>query len=402
MSGFLTDAPREVLHSLYTYIITPDLLTTDYFVVGSTGGAFVNSALVMAISLLLLWLSHTPLTGNILSRSMLMAGFGLFGKNCLNILPFFLGVFIYCHIRKLSMQNYTAAALYSCALAPMVSAVVSNQSLPHFLRLPLGVLAGALISYILIPIAEHSFGAHMGYTLFNYGFAGGLLAIVVASIVRGISHTPIKTASIWKNGIDISALVFLLFLSSSFIAWGFVNSGYSLKPLCSIMKRSGRAPDDFVLSDGLGATVLNMGIVGLICLMYILIIGGDLNGPITGAILTCMGFAASGLHPKNIFSIMLGVFIATFAISQPATAPALQMAALFGTTLAPIAGQFGTVYGLVAGFLHAFLVLTIAEPCGGYNLYNNGFSAGLISIIMVAFIQGFSKKWHRNLEIEQQ
>ncbi|MEG1972761.1 MAG: DUF1576 domain-containing protein, partial [Oscillospiraceae bacterium] len=212
----------------------------------------------------------------------------------------------------------------------------------------------------------------------------------------------IKTASIWQNGIDISALIFLTLLCSCFISWGFFNSGCSLKPLCSIMSRSGRAPDDFVLSNGLGPTVLNMGLVGLICLMYILIIGGDLNGPITGAILTCMGFAASGLHPKNIFPTILGVFIATFAIAQPATAPSLQMAALFGTTLAPIAGQFGTGYGLVAGFLHAFLVLTIAEPCGGYNLYNNGFSAGLISIIMVAFIQGFSKKWHRNLEIEQQ
>ena len=199
--GITANTPLEIFDGIATYLKTPDILTTDYFVVGSTGAAFVNSSLVMAISLLLLWVTKTPLTGNILSRSMLMAGFALFGKNIMNIIPFILGVYIYCYIRKLPMVNYTAAALYSCALAPIVSAVSSNENLNSFLRIPLGILCGALISYILIPIAEHSFGAHMGYTLFNYGFAGGLLALIIASIVKGINHHEIATAFIWKKGI---------------------------------------------------------------------------------------------------------------------------------------------------------------------------------------------------------
>ena len=40
-----------------------------------------------------------------------------------------------------------------------------------------------------------------------------------------------------------------------------------------------------------------------------LAIGGDLNGPTIGAILTIVGFAAYGKHPRNIVPIMLGVFI---------------------------------------------------------------------------------------------
>jgi len=141
-----------------------------------------------------------------------------------------------------------------------------------------------------------------------------------------------------------------------------------------------------------------MGIVGLICIAYIVAIGGDLNGPVIGAILTCVGFASCGLHPRNVVPIISGVFLMSLFITSGTADPSMQLAALFGTALAPIAGQFGWVYGIVAGMLHTALVLVLAAPCGGYNLYNNGFSAGLIALIMIGFIQGFSPKWHHDAE----
>ena len=398
--GFLADSPKGIFRGILTYLDTPDILVTDYYVVGSTGAALVNAAAVMFISLMLLKVTKTPLTGNILARSYLMAGFALFGKNIVNILPFILGVYVYCRIRGLPMVNYTAAALYSTALAPIVSAVVVNTDIPYMVRLPLGIIVGALISYILIPIADHSFGAHMGYTLFNYGFAGGLLALLIASVVKGVSHHNIALASIWKPGIDKISLFLVISICTFLIVWGFLQKKGSFKAFIKIMRHSGRAPTDFVITDSLGPTAINMGVVGFIGLIYILLIGGDLNGPVTGAILTCIGFAAIGIHPRNMIPIMAGVFLASLIMHNDASSPSLQLAALFGTALAPIAGSFGTGYGIIAGFLHAFLVLTIGEPCGGFNLYNNGFSAGLISLIMVGFIQGFSKKWHKAVEVE--
>lgn len=398
--GILADTPKGIMKGILTYLGTPDILVTDYYVIGSTGAALVNSALVMFISLVLLKVTKTPLTGNILARSYLMAGFALFGKNVLNILPFILGVYIYCAIRKLPMVNYTAAALYSTALAPIVSAVVSNSSIPAMLRIPLGIASGALISYILIPIADHSFGAHMGYTLFNYGFAGGLLALLIASVVKGVSHHNIALASIWQKGIDRISLFFVISLCSFLIIWGLIQKGGNLKSFVRIMRHTGRAPADFVITDSLAPTAINMGVVGFIALAYIMLIGGDLNGPVLGAILTCIGFAAIGIHPRNMIPIIVGVFLASTIMHYDASMPSLQLASLFGTALAPIAGSFGPIYGIMAGFLHAFLVLTIGEPCGGFNLYNNGFSAGLTAIIMVGFIQGFSKKWHKAVQVE--
>lgn len=55
--------------------------------------------------------------------------------------------------------------------------------------------------------------------------------------------------------------------------------------------------------------------------------------------------------------------------------PGPLLAVLFCTGLAPIAGQFGVFWGMVAGFLHMTIVQNTSILHGGMNLYNNGFAA---------------------------
>ena len=76
------------------------------------------------------------------------------------------------------------------------------------------------------------------------------------------------------------------------------------------------------------------------------------------------------------------------------TNPASQMAALFGTTLAPISGCFGAPAGVLAGFLHGSVVLRTGGFVGGVNLYNNGFSGGLVALFLppiLSALPGFHK-----------
>ena len=113
---------------------------------------------------------------------------------------------------------------------------------------------------------------------------------------------------------------------------------------------------------------------------------GDLNGPVIGAIFTIVGFAAYGKHPRNIVPIMLGVFIASMLKDWSADDPSAVLAALFGTTLAPIAGRFGWRWGIVAGFVHSSVAQTVGQLHGGLVLYNNGFAAGLVAAILVPVI----------------
>jgi len=62
------------------------------------------------------------------------------------------------------------------------------------------------------------------------------------------------------------------------------------------------------------------------------------------------------------------------------------VAALFGTTLAPITGHFGWRWGIVASFVHSSVARTVGQLHGGLVLYNSGFAAGLVAAILVSVI----------------
>ena len=131
---------------------------------------------------------------------------------------------------------------------------------------------------------------------------------------------------------------------------------------------------------GAGPVLINMGINGLIGIAFILGGGGDLNGPTVGGILTIMGFSAFGKHARNIIPVMAGVFLGGVVMHWSLSDSAVQLACLFCTTLAPISGYFGWPFGVVAGLIHSAVVLQAGLPLEGMNLYNNGFSAGLVAL----------------------
>ena len=79
---------------------------------------------------------------------------------------------------------------------------------------------------------------------------------------------------------------------------------------------------------------------------------------------------------------MIGVILGSFVMHWSLDDSAVQLACLFCTTLAPVSGYFGWPYGVLAGFLHASVVLYTGTPVAGMNLYNNGFSGGLIAIVL--------------------
>jgi hypothetical protein len=109
------------------------------------------------------------------------------------------------------MARYSTAAIYSSMLAAVVSAVMEMRVIWYPVRFVLAGAVGASISYIIIPLAEHSFSTHMGYTLFNYGFAGGLIALVIASVLRAMG-ADISTKNFWALGVEAHVLGIMLFL----------------------------------------------------------------------------------------------------------------------------------------------------------------------------------------------
>lgn len=172
---------------------------------------------------------------------------------------------------------------------------------------------------------------------------------------------------------------------------GYLLNGRSFKDYNKILESSGILITDFISIAGIGNTMMNMGFVGLISIAYIELVNGSYNGATIGGILTVIGFGAFGKHPKNIIPIYIGIYLGTVFSTYNASDPSPLLAALFGTTLAPLAGRFGPIMGILAGFTHLSIVMNVGTLHGGLNLYNNGFAAGFVATIFVALINAFSE-----------
>ena len=133
---------------------------------------------------------------------------------------------------------------------------------------------------------------------------------------------------------------------------------------------------------------MNMAINGIIAWIYVVFIAkGQLNGPSIWGILTVYGFGGIGKHIRNILPIFLGVYIGGLTQIWNINETSGLFAALFGTALAPVAGKFGFFMGVLVSFINSSVVLNSGLLHGGMNLYNTGFSAGLVAAVMLPLME---------------
>ena len=370
---------------------SPDVLISDYFIIGGMGAAMLNAGLVTLASLLLTRRLGLTYSGLSVAAILIMGGFALFGKNLVNCLPILFGNWLFARYQEEKWNKYIVIGLFSTCLAPFVSFLYNALSTALWLRVAAAAGIGVVIGFVVPALAPHTASFHMGYNLFNVGFAAGFVAIALMSVLRGFQLDS-GSVMIWQKGFPplltglcLGALV-LLFV------WGWLLSDWELRRLGRITRHSGRAVADFVFMDGVGPTFMNMAVMGLLAIGWLWLVGGDLNGPTLGGVITIMGFAAFGMHPKNCAPIVAGIWAATLLLRYQPADPSIQLAALFGMGLAPIAGQFGVVWGIIAGMLHCAIVTTVGSVYGGLNLYNTGFTAGLVALILVPLIQSFKKE----------
>jgi hypothetical protein len=225
----------------------------------------------------------------------------------------------------------------------------------------------------------------MGYSLYNIGWVAGILGTLTVAVYKSYGFVP-DPVFIWTTGNNRLLGTMLAGLFVSMVVGGCLLDRQAWHKLAWIQRQAGQSPTDFVALAGMGPSLMNMGLTGAIGTAYVLAVGGDLNGPTIGGILTIVGFSAFGKHTRNMVPIMIGVFLASMFKDWNAHDPSAVLAALFGTTLAPIAGRFGWRWGIAAGFLHSSVAQSVGHLHGGLVLYNNGFAAGLVAAILVPVI----------------
>ena len=388
--GFLVDTPGGIARGLFAILTTRDTLLTDYFGVGGIGAGCVNAGLLALAACAVYRVAGARMTGSAVACLFLVLGFALFGKNLLNVWFIVAGVYLYARFAGEPFANHLNTAFFGVALAPIFSEILFSTTISAAVSVPLAVVTSLAIGFVLPPVAAQAFKAHMGFSLYNMGFTAGLVGTLVVAMYKGYGFVP-DPVFIWTTGNNTLLGSFLAVVFAGMIAAGFFFDRHALRGLRAIVGLTGQAPTDFIDKAGFGAALVNMGLCGFIGMAYVFAVGGPLNGPVIGAIFTIVGFAAFGKHPRNLVPIMAGVFLGTLWKTWDPAGSSLLLAALFGTTLAPIAGRFGWHWGIVAGVLHASAAQTVGPLHAGLNLYNNGFAAGIVATILVPIILAVRK-----------
>lgn len=387
IAGLFLQPLDTIIPGIWKLMIEPDFLITDYFVVGGIGSAFINAGLLTLVCISLAYFLGAEMEGQIISSVYLMFGFALFGKNLMNVWAILAGVFLYSWYHKTSVVNYLHIGFYGTALSPIITQIIQSDWLPPGFRVITGVIIGLIMGFVLPPLATHVHYAHNGYSLYNVGFACGIIATVIVSVMKSFG-VEVGYRTIWYEGGNKTLGIILYIFFVGLMLVGFITRRKeTLLGFWHIIKTPGLGGSDYVKSSGMFACGFNMGLNGIVATTFLLLVGGELNGPTIGGIMSVVGFGTLGKHPRNIFPVMLGVFIASLLKQWSITDPSAMLALLFCTTLAPIAGEFGIFAGILAGALHSSVVMNVGSVYAGMNLYNNGFAGGIVAIFLVPILQ---------------
>lgn len=395
ISGIIVDGGIVAIVNFAKLQLKPARLINDFIKTSSIGSALINSALVGLLGMLLVLKIKVKLSGPTFAAVLTLMGFGLFGKTVLNVIPIFIGVFISGKFIGKEFKEYIIIALFGTALGPIVSFMAFEFGFTGAAAIGTGVGLGILTGFLLPAIAVSMLHLHQGYNLYNMGLTCGFLGIFTAAFIFATGHKLEGTLQWFDQGHPL--LIYLIpLLSLTFIITGLIAGGKkAIKSFAAIQKIPGRLPSDFMFIESIEGALINSGIIGLLGFIYIIVVKGDFNGPVIGGLLTIMGFAAFGTNLKNSWPVVTGVIICAFIFRIELNAPGPILAAIFVTTLGPLAGEFGFITGIIAGFIHLLIVQQTGAWYGGINLYNNGFAGGLTAAIIVAVIQ-----WYRTNKVE--
>ena len=388
--AFIIESPQSLVSGMMTILVSPSQLFTDYMEIASVGSTLLNVAIMLGISIYSYKKLEIPLNGTVIGSLGMLAGFSFFGKNLFNSIPFMIGVWIYTKVTKQNYRNYVIVGLFGSALGPLISFLAFSGVLPQGWSVLIAYALGIFIGFILPQLSTQFLGFHQGFSLYNVGFTAGIIGMVVLGFMNAFG-IEVETRTLTSTQIPLILYQLLIGFCVILIVTSFYlhfkkKEKYHFKLL---LKLSGRLPSDFVEMTNLATVTLNMSIIGFILLGYVLMNGGQLNGPIVGSIIGVMSFGAFGNQVKNTVPVLVGIMIGSYLTGVEPTSTSALIAAIFGTTLAPVSGYYGPLAGMIAGFVHITLVSHVVVMHGGLNLYNNGFAGGFVAAVLVPIFEIF-------------
>ena len=398
----------QMFTGLWQIISQPSKLSTNYFAVGGYAATFLNMGLVCAISLLLFVIfKGTPNNASTLAF-ILTVGFGSWGINILNIWPTIFGVMVYCLVKKEKFGANVNAMLFSTGIAPLITDLMiryPNADAVGF-NLPgigLSLLVGLVIGFFLPAGLANSPKVHKGFDLYSAALPIGMTAFLLNGVLYktlGVALPAGADAAQLQVASRLTVNVFCITVFGICVVAAFLL-GCRTKDYWRLLTDPALVTN-FSSTYGNAVFLMNLGVYGLFILGYYNLIGASFNGVTFGIIFCMLACCNSGSHPGNVWPIMLGYFVASTVcgwlsplvggnFTLAVNAQAICVGLCYANGLSPIADKYGWRYGFLAAVLHYLLVTSVPTLHGGYCLYNGGFTAALICIILVPELERFCK-----------
>ena len=397
-----------MISGLWQILSQPSKLSTNYFFIGGYAATFLNMGLVGLICLLLYIVFKATPTNVSTLAFVLTLGFGSWGINILNIWPTIFGVMIYCIVKKEKFGANVNAMLFSTGIAPLITDLMIRYPNAEAIGFNLeGILialvVGFCIGFFLPAGLANSPKVHKGFDLYSAALPVGMTAFFLnatlfktlgVALPAGADAAQLQVAS----RLTVNTFCILLFGACIVIAFAL---GCRPKDYWQLIIDPALVTN-FSSTYGNPVFLMNVGVFGLFILGYYNLIGASFNGVTFGIIFCMLSTCNSGSHPGNVWPIMLGYVVAstvcglvsplvggtfTFAVN----AQAICVGLCYANGLSPIADKYGWKWGTLAGGMHYLLVTSVPALHGGYCLYNGGFTAALICVILVPQLEKFLK-----------
>lgn len=400
----------DTLYGLWRIFALQDRLISDYlhYDIGGVGAGLINSGLSGLLVLLFFVLSKYEGYGLGMGALGLTMGLGLLGKNPLNMLPIMLGGLLYSLYTKRPHKEHVIMAVFATCLAPMVSTPAFLYQFGYagaygnIVGRAVGVLIGLCIGFFINSMGVFIKKSHEGMNLYNIGFGAGLIAVSIVVLSRTLGFNFYTIHGFVSYGNNLVLQIYLIMVTVFFFACGFFciprYKRLGLFALSNIKQiLCFKADDnDFYKKYGKGYTYLAMGVFGLTSLIIMIVFNVEYNGPVLGAIISLIswgGFGKSVVHSLTIIAgVILAGFVRYLAIGAALNSMDIYTSAFWGTCLSPMVKSFGYRWGIVVGIVHFAFATNVTAFHAGLNLYNNGFAAGLVCVVMIPLIRGFERR----------
>ncbi len=407
---------RSMFSGLWSIVSQPSKVSTNYFAVGGYAGAFLNAGLVCLICTLLYYgLKATANAASVIGF-LLTAGFSFWGINVLNLWAGFLGVLLYCLVKREKVNTQVNAMLFSTGIAPLITDLMiryPNAEVVGFTwqGILLSLFIGVIIGFVLPAGLAHSPKVHKGFDLYSAAVPIGMTAFFLRAILYQVlggelpaapSADLLKVAS-WPVANFFCFAVFGICVLAAFLM------GCQPKDYWKLLKDSGHGAD-FSQKYGTATFLMNVGVYGLFIVLYYNLIGATFNAVTFGCIFCMLACCCSGSHPGNVWPIMAGYVLASFMgkwlfvgageYTQAINAQAIVIGLCFANGLSPISGKYGWWAGILAAMLHFGLVTSVPLLHGGFCLYNGGFTAAFVCLVLVPQLERFCKTKEERLAVK--